>query len=98
MVLVADVLSESSFSPDGDREVEGEVLIGAGDEDADVLSPSVELPLAFGLSPEESSDPASSDEPTVVEFACAADEVVPEGGVTPVPDTAVAGESFTSSY
>jgi hypothetical protein len=96
MVLVADVLSEASSSPDDDREVEGEALIGAGDEDADVLSPSVELPLVFGLSP-ESSDPASSDEPRVVEFACAADEGVPEEGLTLVPDTAVAGESFTSS-
>jgi hypothetical protein len=94
--VVADVLSEASSSPDDHRGVEGEALIGAGDDDTDVLSSSVEVPLVFGRSPEESSDPASADEPRAVEFACASDDGVPEERLTPVPDTAVAGESFSS--
>jgi hypothetical protein len=91
-VVVADFDSEASSSPDDHEEVEGEALIGADDDDVDDLSPSVELPLVFGLSPEESSDPASADEPSAVEFACVPDDRVPEEWLTRVPDAAAVGE------
>jgi hypothetical protein len=89
--VVADVLSEASSSPDDRWGVEGEALVGAGDDTADVLSSSVELPLVFGLS----SERVSAVEPSVVEFAGASDDGAPEGLIL-VPDDAVAGESFSS--
>jgi hypothetical protein len=94
MVVVADVLSETSSSSDTRWGVEGEALVVAEDDAADVLSSSVELPLVFGPSPEESSDRASADEASAVEFACASDDGAPEEPLTLVPD-AVAGESFS---
>ena len=89
--VVADVLSDASSSPDDRWGVEGEALVGAGDDTADVLSSSVELPLVFGLS----SERASAVETGAVEFACASDGEAPEGLIL-VPDAAVAGETFSS--
>jgi hypothetical protein len=50
-VVVADFVSEASSSPDDPDGVEGEALIGADEDDTDVLTPAVELPLVFGLYP-----------------------------------------------
>jgi hypothetical protein len=71
-VFVGDLVSEASSSPDDHAGVEEEPLLWPGD--ADVVSPSVELTLVFGPSPEESSDPASADEPDGVELPCAFDD------------------------
>jgi hypothetical protein len=62
-VVVADFVSEASSSPDDHEEVEGEALLEVDEDDADVLSLPVELPLVFGLSPVEPSAPVSADEP-----------------------------------
>jgi hypothetical protein len=93
-MVVADVDSEAPSCSDDPGGIEAEAPLGAGDEDDDVLSSSVEPPLVFGVFPKESSDPASADEPGAVEFARASDETVPEEGLTPVPDAAVAGGAF----
>jgi hypothetical protein len=77
--VVADLVSEASSSSDELGGVEEEALLEASDDAPDVLSPSVELPLVFALSPEEASDPVSDDRAL-------------EEGLTLVPDDAVVGE------